>query len=196
MLFSTCCSYEKEEFFLNAEEASYFDPFTEGDTLYYESSSGDVDTFLIEEVSKEPVDPDLSCKGFMAIPPANTRQVSIRHLPVDRWVSTSVSVDAEGNRTSRIHRQTLISVLKSPALEGVDYAFSFRDFYADTRSFPEESNPEPLIINGKRWESYYELLHAYPERVEAPEDIERIYWSRETGMIAYQNKAGELWTLK
>lgn len=189
---SSCCSwdYSKEDFEFTKEELNLLGDYKVGDTIYFESNLGNIDTITVVEVSEERHE---GSRCFIQTKPYHIKWIKIKHLPNDKWVSTSQS-EGEGKKTVY---QSLISVSKSP-LDSTEkkagYSISYKGF--TTLENALGSSPNEFIINGKIISDCYKVTHGYPERVINPDDIELVYWTAKYGLTAYTNKAGETWFIK
>jgi|SRR5690554_4272742 len=187
---SGCCSwnYSKEDFEFTQKELALFGAYNIGDTIYFESNLGDIDTITVVEISEEKYEGN-SC--FISTPPYHNIGITIKHLPNDRWAGTSQSEGEE----KKITYQSLISISKHPLAMRTDYSIHFKGFYtmgdSTLGSFQKE-----CIVNGKIISDCYKVTHGYPERVTNPDDIEIVYCTAKYGLTAYTNKAGETWFLK
>lgn len=185
-----CCSwdYKEEDFEFNAVELSFMDAYATGDTLYFESNTGDVDTITILEISEERQE-RRSC--FISRAPSHHKSIMMKHLPTDTWAGTTLLENGE----KRINYQSLISIAKRPLELSTKYRIIFKDFTAFLNSgfidFQKEST-----INEKVISDCYIIPHSYPERIENPTDVELVYWTVKHGLTAYKDKSGETWLLK
>jgi hypothetical protein len=192
ILFSSCGpSYDKTDFEFNVLELSHFGDYQIGDTIYFESNFGDVDTITIVNFETERIE---GSWGIIARAPSNYRLMTIRHLPIDRWHGTSRDM-ATGGKVEIVY-QGLFSISKHPLNRRVDNNFEFKDFYSSTSSFSEQLNNDTVTLNSFSFSDFYQLAPFYPERIVSPENIESIYWTDKYGLTAYKNKGGEIWTIK
>lgn len=190
---SGCCSYDKKDFDFDSSELRPISSFKQGDTIYYESSSGDLDTILIYKIDSIQ---DRNCGGFMAKPAENYLFVVIKHLPNDKlWTGTST--DGTTGKTE-INYQNIITIDKRPQMKEMEYSIHFKDFYTSAGGDKTvgELRTDTVIINGKSITNFYEINHGYPERVTEPANIELVYWTDKDGLLAYKNKRGDWWTKK
>ena len=190
-----CCSwdYSKEEFEFTEKEIDLLGPYKINDTIYFENSSGDLDTLAIVDIKE---DRNEGSKCFIQTKPYHSISIVISHLPsrIHKWPSTVWS-DKEQNKT--VSYQNMISISKSPgdSNEGLaGYSVSYRDFTTSGNAFNKK--PQSIIINNLNVENCYSVSHGYPERVINPSDIEFIYWTEKYGLTGYKNKSGETWLLK
>lgn len=193
LCFSGCCSYDQKDFDFNKNDLLPFSSFKEGDTIYYENSMNDIDTFLIHKIDSIQ---NKNCGGLMAMPAENYLYVAIKHLPKDElWTGTTT--DATTGRTE-INYQNIISIDKRPQMKEKDYSIEFKDFYTSSGGDKifEKLHTDTVIINGKSITNFYEIEHGYPERLTNPRNIELVYWTNNDGLLAYKNKQGEWWIKK
>jgi hypothetical protein len=192
IMISGCCSYEQKDFNFNSKDLEYVSSFKQGDTIYYESSSGDIDTVLIHKIDsiQKP-----ECSGLFSKPANNYLFISIRHLPNDKlWSGTTT--DSSGK--TEINYQNLITIDKRPQMKEIDFSINFKDFNTSKAASKKagELHTDTVSINNLRITNYFVIRHGYPERINEPENIEVIYWTNKDGLMAYKNKRGDWWTKK
>ena len=173
------------------QELRHFSNYEKGDTIFFESNTGDIDTLEIMGFKNEKFD---KCGGFMAPRPSNTRWLTIKHLPKDTWHGTSQDMSKDG--IIEIDYQGLLWITKYPIDKTTEYSLDFKDFYSRNDSVIGQFYSEPLEINNLTLTNYYEVRHGYPERITDSTDIEVVYWTDQDGLVAYRNKGGEIWTMK
>ena len=138
---SGCGSHNDLEF--SEAEKNHFSALHEGDTIYYESSTHDLDTILISHCG--------SRKGEASLPDNNLLWFEIKHLPVDKWQTTST--DSAGN--IKIDDQIFLWVDKHPSLSPkIEYSINYRDFQSDWHPF-DSCYTDTLILNGQKITNYY-----------------------------------------
>ena len=188
---SGCCSYDKQDLEFNDKELAHFTDYKIGDTIYFQSNLGDLDTITIVGFGTERNE---NCGGFMAPRPVNGKWVQIKHLPVDRWFGTSQDMTT-GGKIDTVY-QELFWISKHPTEKEVDYAISFKDFDSNFATIIGEFHSDTIKLNDLNVSNYYIVKHGYPERITEPKNIETIYWTDEFGLTAYRTKDGETWTKK
>ena len=80
-IISGCCSYDKKDFDFNTNDLKPISSFRQGDTIYYESNTGDIDTILIYKIDSIQ---NKDCGRFMAKPAENHLFIAIKHLPNEK----------------------------------------------------------------------------------------------------------------
>jgi len=187
------CTYNKKDFDFNSNDLRPISAFKQGDTIYYQSSTGDLDTILIYKIDSIQ---NRNYGVFMAPPAENYLFVAIKHLPNDKfWTGTTT--DATTGKTE-INYQNILSIDKRPQMKEMDYSITYKDFYTSAGGIKTlgKLRTDTVNINGNIITKFYEIYHGYPERVTEPTNIELIYWTDKDGLIAYKNKKGEWWTKK
>jgi hypothetical protein len=186
---SGCCSYDKKDFDFSSTDLKPISSFKQGDTIYFESNTGDIDTILIHKIDSIQ---NRNCGGFMAKPAENYLFVTIKHLPNDKlWTGTTT--DGTTGKTE-INYQNVITIDKRPQMKEMDYSIHFKDFYTSGGNNPiGKLRTDTLNINGRQITNFYEINHGYPERVKEPLNIETVYWTNKDGLLAYKNKKGDWW---
>ncbi|PTB96965.1 hypothetical protein C9994_04925 [Marivirga lumbricoides] len=195
---ASCCQheYEDKEFLFNNYELSFFSAYSFGDTIYFENQFGDIDTIEIVEITPTNTDPKSACgKGLLMNPrPTNSKAIKIKHLPIDKWHGTTEQHFNDGEIKKSINYQTFLSMTKFPLEKEVGNQITFKDFHSDLAL--DSVRNDTLTLNHKKWSAYFVAEHAYPERVRDSLSILKVFWTVEDGLIAYETKAGLLWTKK
>lgn len=179
------CSYSDSDFYLNETEKAFFRSFHSGDTVYYENATNDLDTLLILKVDsiqkKE--------QGwFMAKPSSNTVFVSFKDLPINH----SRMVIQDGNRFDTIP-QNLFAITKSPQDRKVIFQFEFNSFFKNVETSLGFLYEKPITINGYSFSNYYIIECDNCNLTSDTLSIDRLYWSKENGLLAYKNVKGDYW---
>ena len=186
---SGCCSFDKKDMEFNDKELAHFSDYKIGDTIYFQSNLGDIDTIMIVGFGTERNE---NCGGFMAPRPVNGKWVQIKHLPVDKWIGTSQDMTI-GGKIDTVY-QELLWISKHPTEKEVDYHITFKDFHSKFDTIIGEFHTDTVKLNDLNLSNYYLVKHAYPERITEPKNIESIFWTDKLGITAYRTKDGETWT--
>ncbi len=189
----SCNSYDKKDFDFNSNDLRPLSSFKQGDTIYYQSTTGDLDTIMIYKIDSIQ---DRNSGGIMAKPAENYLFVAIKHLPNETaWTGTTQ--DGTSGKTE-INYQYIITIDKIPQMKEMNYSIHFKDFYnsAGGDNTLGKLRTDTVNINGKNIANFYEINHGYPERVTEPTNIELVYWTDKDGLVAYKNKRGDWWTKK
>ena len=188
---SGCCSYDKKDFEFNDEELRHFNNYLVGDTIYFQSNLGDIDTITIVGFGTERNE---NCGGFMAPRPVNGKWVQVKHLPIDKWFGTSQDMTT-GGKMDTVY-QELFWISKHPTEKAVNFAVGFKNFQSNFDTIIGEFHINTIKLNDLQVSDYYVVKHGYPERITEPKNIETIYWTDKFGLTAYRSKDGEIWTKK
>jgi len=188
---SSCCSIDKKDIEFNDNELKHFSNYKNGDTIYFESNLGDIDTIEIIGFKNEKFD---KCGGFMQRRPSNTRWITIKHLPMDKWHGTSQDMTKGG--IIEIDYQGLFWITKDPIEKTTKYSIDFQNFHSTEDTVIGQLYLDTLKLNNIVLTNYYIVKHGYPDRVTKSDDIEVLYWTDRYGLVAYKNKSGQIWTLK
>ena len=191
LLITGCCSYDKKDFEFNENELTYFSDYRIGDTIYFQSNLGNVDTITIVGFLTERNE---NCGWFMAPRPINSKGVQIKHLPIDKWHGISQNMITGGK--IEIEYQVLFWISKHPTEKEVKYSISFKDFHLNYDTIVGEFHSDTIKINNLKFANYYVVKHGYPDRITEPKNVEIVYWTDKLGLTAYRNKDGETWTKK
>ena len=182
-----CCKqrYTSADIEFSQVELSYFDPFTTGDTLFFENGLGSFIAFEIGAEEKARYD---HCDHLIQGRHLNSKLRRVSFLP-----GSSQSSKREGGRFW--NDQSILQITKYPNEKTTEYLVEIMDFFSSSIDSLGTLNQDSLNLNnGKVISNYYKIPHSYPERVTEPFHIEYAYWTKEDGLVAYQNKDGEVWT--
>lgn len=184
------CSYSEKDFNLSAQERNFLNPFRKGDSIYYQSSSNKTDTIIILGF-------DTSQKKekswLMAKPAFNEIGVSIQCLPAEKWDHGKIH-DSSTKHIDTEHTD-LITISKFPQTQQVNYSFSFRDFFwYDIPAKLGILHKDTLSINGVKLTNYYTVKYA--DSVTGINDIETLFWTESSGLVAYKCHNGDQYVRK
>ena len=183
------CSYSDKDFNLNENERSFLSVFKTGTILYYENSKNQVDSFLVIGIDST----QKKESGYlMALPAFNNIFVSIKHLPVDSFISTNQ--DMTTKKIDTVHEQ-LICVSKHPQQKETSFSFQFKRFFYYTKNGLGQLHSD-TIINNIRLTNYYIIKDNFVDRDTSYVKIEQLYWTQKDGLVAYKQKNGIYWTKK
>ena len=187
---SSCSySYSDNEFYLNKTERSFLNAFKLGDTVYYESSTKQLDKFLVLGI-------DSSQKrergSFMALPAFNRVYILIKHLPFDTF--QSISQDGTTKKIDTIPEQ-IICISKHPQKKETAYSFQFKHFFSYSKN-GLGSIQANIVINGQKLTNYFVIKGDFADSDTTYTKIEQLYWTQEDGLVAYKEKNGIYWTKK
>lgn len=187
-ILAAACSYSDKDFNLTDTERSYLNALKAGDTICFESSGKQWDSFVVLGIDSN----QKKESGYlMALPAFNNVFVSIKHLPVDNFVS--VSQDMTTKTIDTVHEQ-LICISKYPQERESAVSFQFKHFYYDSKSMPASTHTD-TVINNTRLTDYF-IINGSADPDTAYTKIEQLYWTRKEGLVAYKQKNGIFWTRK
>lgn len=195
LFLSGCCSwdYDRKDIEFSQEELNHFGSYRLGDTVYFESNAGDMDTIAIVDIS-ERRNEKRSC--FMTMAPHHSRGIAIAHLPIRRfppseWFTSKIAREEKDT----VDGQELISIQKDPLQKKTRYYIGFREFLMMGDSVLGAFQPV-YTVAGRTIKNSYRITHSYPERIYKHTDIEVVYWTDKLGLTAYTSKSGETWFVK
>ena len=142
LILNGCCSFDKKDLEFDDNELSHFSNYEKGDTIFFESKSGDMDTIKVMGYQNEKFD---KCGGFLSQQPYNTRWLTIQFLPNDNWHGTSQDM-AKGGEIE-IDYQGLLWITKYPNKKKIQYHINFKDFHSRMDSIIGQFHSEPLNSN-------------------------------------------------
>jgi hypothetical protein len=152
IIISGCISYNKIDFEFTGRELRHLSNYHNGDTIYFQSNLGDVDTIQIHEIVSERIE---THGGFIAQKPSNAKWIEIKHLPIDNWHGTSQDMTTGGK--VKIVYQSLFSIHKYPTDKKTEYCISFRNFVSGFDTIIGEIHQDTLILNDLKISNYLVL---------------------------------------
>lgn len=188
-VFILSCSYSDKDFYLNETERVFLNTFKAGDTLYYESSTKQVDKILVLGIDSN----QKKESGYiMALPAYNDVFVSIKHLPVDTF--QSISQDMTTKKIDTIPEK-IICISKHPQQKETVYSFQFKHFFSSNKNGIGQIQRD-TVINGKKLTNYFIIKEDFQDKNTSYAKIEQLYWTQNEGLVAYKLTNGIYWTKK
>lgn len=195
---SGCCQlkYDSKDFLFNEKELSFFKAYKAGDTIYFENQFGNIDTIEIIDITPTNAEPRTACSDgiFINPKPTNSKEITIKHLPIDKWQGVNEQHYNNGKVKKSDNYQTFFSTTKFLVEKEVVTEISFKDFHSSL-SLNSIFN-DTLTLNNKKWTGYFIAANSYPERVNESWKISKAYWTINEGLIGYETKGGQIWTKK
>ncbi|WP_207420280.1 hypothetical protein [Desertivirga brevis] len=185
------CTYDKKDFDFNTKDLRPVSSFKEGDTIYFEGPSGDLDTIMIYKIDSIQ---KRSWGAFMAPAAENHLFVAIKHLP--NHILWTYTVTEGSTFDTKVYYQNLITVTKRPQTKEVSYSIAFKDFSASNgkNGTLGAIRKDTVIVNRKNITNFYEIESDQPQSKSDLGCMETIYWTDNEGLMAYKNKRGDWWT--
>ena len=167
-----------------SEESKFFKPYKPGDTLFFLSSLNERDTFSIISI-----DSAIGTKlGFFANEVQNNKYIFIRKLPID----TSHGMSEDFIKKNRLDYHEFLSAHKHPEEKTLTYCVRFKEFEACTQnSFGQLV--DTITIMGKKIKDCYTFKNINLQSDSSDMIISNIYWTVESGLIAYKLVNGTEW---
>lgn len=168
-ILNSCCLYKTE---FTEAELKWIDPYEEGDTLIFRSSTGELDTsWIVQKIIYYP-----ECNPI-------AHHAKYKHHTARIYYQNSKLKYSSGG-------EELISVVKYEDHPRIDIFYLTKGFILDS---PEKMELRRFYQGVKRVESesVYILANYHPKS--EPEDIEFLYWHDEYGLIKYILHNGEEW---
>jgi hypothetical protein len=186
-----CFTYlDKELFKFSKSDFLHIQMYKPGDTLFFENSHNEVDSFLILDYETEERGQK---QGFISTKPESDYWVCVTQLDTDKLNGFGRQKTIDGKITNY---QWLVSLVKYPPSQTVHYHFSFMTFYTQHDSVFGIFHSDTIVLNKKAITNYYSISHSYPDRLNDPKDIEELLWTDKDGLVAYKFKNGLWWTKK
>lgn len=191
ILFSGCCSwsYDTIDMEFTETELRLMGPYEVGDTIYFTSNLGDMDTIVVLDTF---VDKQRGNRCWIRTGPYNYKAIVIKHLPNDNWAGTSQSQ----GEPIKITYQHLVGIGKSPMDSTgrvAGYSVSYRDFTTSQNALAGPCTD--VVINGRLIPECFKISRVQAEGMINPESIDLVYWTAVYGLTAYTNRAGETWLI-
>jgi hypothetical protein len=169
VIISSCCLIKTE---FSEAELKWIDPYEEGDTLIFRSSTGEMDTsWIVQKVIYYP-----ECNPI-------AHDAKYKHQTARIYYQNSKLNYSSGGKE-------LISVVKYEDYPRIHIFYLNKGFSLDS---PEMMELRRYYQDVKRIdsESVYIFTNYHPKS--EPEDIEFLYWHDEYGLIKYILHNGEEW---
>lgn len=167
---------------------SFLHEYNVGDTIYFESNFGDLDTIVIVKYDTM----EICGRGFMS-GPRKLYTYEIQHLPKNKWTGAS---EGYQDGTSKVLDQDLVILEKTfNPIEYFTY-INYRDFGGEIVDI-NQKNSDSTFHNVGVYE-YWKIDKAnYNKHKEIPDtDIHFVFWSAEYGLTGYQYGNGEMYKIK
>lgn len=152
------------------------------DTIYFESISKDLDTFIIERI-----DSNKTNASMMNIE-SQWIAVEIRHLPMNHWAGGYI-------HTGETLNQELINIGFFPSENQYFIGFAIRDFQGSLENF-DSPRKDTLFERDFGITQYWEMDDNWEYYEDSIASVEKIYWTQEFGLTAYFKKNGDFYKLK
>lgn len=183
---SSCDMFDKADLKFETKYNSILSSYQPGDTLYFFSNTGDIDTITISAVDSY----EISSAGFMGFPHRNIR-IRIKHLPNNLW---SGGTEFRQHQPPKILDQMLIVVEKIPSLKNQYFiGIDFRDFSIGLDTFPSTATGDLLANLGIR--EYWSIKTELPKERQNEFSVTEVIWTTKYGLTAYYKKNGEFYAL-
>lgn len=189
-LFNSCCEppIDEDVFEFTESELEFLYPLKVSKMISFENEKQVTESILIRETKGESYN---DCSNFIQRAPYNGRYVEVSHFPIDNWTGTS----QEDGGPRKINYQSLLSMNKDFERNSINFSVSFKDFHSQSIKVGIDI-PQTFNLRGNQINNCYKLEHEYPERIKYSTDIVNVYWTKIEGLVAYENKAGEIWIKK
>lgn len=190
LLYLGCCPphVDPAKFEFTDEECSFLTPLRENDSIFLESPGKAIDTVIIGKLFQEKYN---ECVFTIQRAPENFSAVETTLLPDSRKVGASVSPD-QGISEGAFW---LFQMKKDFDRSSMNFRVEFREFISKDIRIGIDST-KTIRFNNVQIPACYTLTHRYPERITKDHHIAKVYWTKKDGMVAYENRVGEIWINK
>ena len=165
--------------------------YSVGDTIYFESNLGDIDTMLIVKYDTT----EICGQGLMTFPKKHFHY-EIKHLPINNWI---FGTGGHQDGRTEVYYQELVSLGKSfDPKDSIVYSASvnYREFGGKLENIDDliiDSTFKDLGVK-EYWKiekSNYHQQGVTPDSV-----IHRVYWSVKYGLTGYEYGNGEMYKIR
>lgn len=181
---TSCCS--DSDFTFTNRHRILLDKYSVNDTIYFKSSSGDLDTFFVAKI-----DSIQEC-GIIMAGKRKSISVEIRHLPINHWAG---GTELNQNSKPTILNQELIVIEKlfdQKPNNQYYIGISFRDFRGEIESL--DNITIDTLLQDMGINKYYLIVNEFPN--ENDNSVSKIIWTEKYGLTAYFKKSGDLYKLQ
>ncbi len=184
--FLGCDTLNKAELQFATNYNSLLSSYQPGDTLYFFSNSGDIDTITVSTVDSY----ESFSAGIMGWPHRNVI-IRIKHLPNNLW---SAGTEFMQHQNPKILDQELIVVEKTPNLKNQYFiGIDFRDFSVGLDTFPSTVTGDLLTSLDIR--EYWSIKTESAIESQNEYSVTDIIWTTKFGLTGYYKKNGEFYLL-
>jgi len=190
------CSWDAfplEKYQIDNSFRNLINPYKIGDTLIFQSSQNEIDSFLISKI-----DSSLNNRKGHFINARNVKTISVyyRQIPIDRWAHSRIEMGPNNTDKKKITEDaTLIDIVRFPDNETTDLHFNLRIFYGCGIRDSLLLHTDTITIAALKFTNYYKIDYC-PEDTQEPTNIKTAYSTLDKGIVAYQYSNGVWWTRK
>ena len=187
---SCCCQYNDNDFEFTELHNNLLKPYTKGDTIYFESNSGDLDTIIISNID--------TLKECGCIMVGNRRHVAveIKHLPKNNWTD-GMEVSQDGSVKILDENLILIEKMFSDEIPEYYIGISYRNLMGKFPSFESSISDNKFMDLGIS--KYWIIKNQHADRKQYQLDstiIINAYWTEKYGLTGYDFRNGETYRIK
>jgi len=186
IIFASGCFYPEKDFNLTEKEKQFLAPFKKGDTIYFESSKKDLTAIIVMGIDS---DQKRESGWIMAKPAYNQVFVLIENLYFKKDDNGRFQVVPQDSALN--NPDQLINIFKMPQQHKTEYSFSFRHASYDSETLPGDYHNDTTTLDGRKMFNYRVLKSTFTSG--SPEDIECLYWKKDSGLIGYKFRDGTYW---
>ena len=183
-ILTSCCS--DTDFIFRPEYRNLIDKYKLGDTIYFQNSTGDVDTILISNLDSMQVCSKVTNNHKYVT-------VEIKHLPTNKWNGGQVIE----NGKSVYLDQALISVDKQlKNANDSEYYYvgiNFRDFLGQIKNIHDLQ--ADTLFNNLGIKTYWLVTNDMLTDRGDTTEIDKIIWTEKFGLTGYLKRNGDLYKI-
>ncbi len=190
------CSWEafpEEKYQIDNSLRNLIKPYYVGDTLIFQSSQNEIDSFLISKI-----DSSLNNEKGHFINARNTKTISVyyRQIPIDQWAHSRIEMGPNNAHEKEITEDaTLISIVRYPDNETTHLHFNLKIFLGCEIKDSLPLHSDTMRIARKKFTNYYKIDYCADD-IQEPTSIKAAYSTIDEGLVAYQYSNGVWWTRK
>jgi hypothetical protein len=179
MLILSSCKFN-----LTSNDLKTFNIYKENDTLIFENSLGDLDTFMVS--SKSIINKGWDENTGWYNPPL--AKVHFKDIPHNKYGTTVIRWEHSDTITED---QVLLTVYKRKPSIGIEETISIKNFIG----IIDRQNQKTNSLDLQNSDIIYKVDPIDKSSIHDSSDIINVYWSDKLGIVAYDSKNGERWKL-
>lgn len=193
-MLSSCSqrAFSDDKFIFSDKYLSLIKPYKVGDTLKFENSTHQTETFAITKSDST----IFNSKGwFMNTRPYKYISISYNQLPTKQWTHENTERDANNNAIKTTKEDDVLMSLNIYPDNGEQSCyFSFKNFRGWIEQGKDSVYSQPIIANGQKIDNYYRLDNEALDLVKSATDVKIVYINNDKGIVAYQDQNNNWWT--
>jgi hypothetical protein len=180
-----CCTFSQKELEFSANYNLFLASYHVGDTIYFSSGTGDIDTITVSEI-----DTREDCGSGIMGYPHRSIWIKIKHLPNNLWTDGTESTQ---QGPEKVLDQTLLAIEKYPSDNHYYIAIYYQDFLAGLDTFPAVVTGNLLADLDVK--EYWQIKTDTSIKHQNESSVAEVIWTTKFGLTAYYKRNGEFYKL-